>query len=228
MDEQLCNVAYTKEYKDYLAQIDRYLFRQDCFVEEMREELGNITVVTRDFRCTDHPEYPYKLNGSENDVIMNGNIIYSFRTHNDSGHFWRISHQNGRQYLAFKQDLYGYSVLDIEAGRDYQYYPKGSFPMGETFIWAIFYYNPRNNILAVDGCYWACPPSIVLADFADPMEDLVYIDINDHNGDGYQDIEFARWDGTDLVCRLRGKKSGTEVIISEAEYMRWLEKARRI
>jgi len=229
MDEQLNNVAYTKKYEDYLAKIGEYLFRPECFVEEMWEKLDSITVVTRDFICRDHPDYPYNLSGSENDVIVNGNIIYYFHTYDGSGYFWQISHQNGGHYLIFRQELYGYSVLNIETGKDYRYFPEGSFPTGETFIWALPCYNPQNNILAVDGCYWACPSSIVLADFTDPMRDTVYIDINEYNGDGYQNIEFARWDGTDLVGKLRGKNinSGVEVVIPETEYMQWLEDARK-
>ena len=225
--DKLSNVAYTVEYKNHLAQIDIYLFRPECFVNEIQEELEGITIVTHDFVCKNHPDYPYNLSGSKNNVIVNGRIIYSFRTYDGSGYFWKILHQNGGQYLVFRQELYGYSVLDIETKKEYQYFPKGSFPSGETFIWAILYYNPNNNILAVDGCYWACPASIVLADFTNPMEDTVYIDINEYNGDGYQDMEFSRWDGTNLVCKLRGKKSGTEVVIKESEYMSWLDKARK-
>ena len=223
----LHNIAYTEEYLNHLANIDRYLFRPECFTKEAREELDGIIIVTRDFSCKNHPDYPRGVIGSENDVIVDGNIIYSFHTLNESGSFWSFVHQNGKRYLLFKQNLYGYSVLDIATGQDYRYYPKGSFPGGETWIWMIPYYNAQNNILAIDGCYWACPSSITLADFSDPMKETIYLDVNEYHGEGYPDLEFVRWNGTDLVGELRVKKSKTEVVIPEAEYTRWFEEAKK-
>ena len=227
MDEQLLNVAYTAEYMDYLTEIDKALFCSEYFVKENQETLENLTIKTRRFVCDSHPNYPYGLEGSETDILIDDNTIYSFRTHDDHYVFDPFIHQNGNQYLVFRQDLYGYSVLNITSRQDYRYYPKGSFPEGETFIWCRLHYNPHNNIAAVDGCFWACSSGIVLADFTDPMQDTTYIDINEHVNFKYNGIEFMRWEGTDLVGKRRIEKEMVEIIIKEEEYLSWLEADRQ-
>ena len=47
----------------------------------------------------------------------------------------------------------------------------GKYPeeFEETFLWCKCYYNPVNDLLAVDGCYWACPYSLIVLDFSHPM-----------------------------------------------------------
>jgi hypothetical protein len=50
------------------------------------------------------------------------------------------------------------------------YFPKESLDGGETFIWCSVKYCAVNDVLAVDGCYWACPYGFMFYDFSNPME----------------------------------------------------------
>jgi hypothetical protein len=88
-----------------------------------------------------------------------------------------IHHQNGKKYILYRQDLYGYSVMDVESGQTVDFIPKSSFiPLGgkkkeaETFIWYDSKYCKTNNLLVVYGCYWACPFEFEFFDFSDPMK----------------------------------------------------------
>ena len=227
MESHKANVAYTKEYLDDLARVDHYLFRPECFAEQKQDDLDDLAILTRHYRCEDHPNYTYAITGSENDVLLNGKVIHSYRTHDSSGFHWPMTHRNGKRYLVYTQDLYGYSVLNLDTAANYQYYPQGSFPSGETFIWCDLHYNPVNSIAAVDGCYWACPSSIVLADFTDPMRDAVYIDLNEYYQDEYNDIQFVTWDGIDLIGKVLLDKVWTNVTIKPSQYMAWMEKEDR-
>ena len=99
-----------------------------------------------------------------------GDTVTQWQSLDDSAAFYQyIAHSNGRNYLLFRQDLYGYSVLDFTMGEIMQYLPRAALDGTETFIWTEVHYNPANDMLAVGGCYWAAPYSLQLADFSNPM-----------------------------------------------------------
>jgi hypothetical protein len=106
-----------------------------------------------------------------------GQIITDFKMIGENLVFLElIKHQNGKEYFIFRKDLYGYSVMDIESGVTVDYIPRKSFiPLGgvhmeeETFICCGAAYCKINNILAIDGCYWACPYDFEFYDFSNPM-----------------------------------------------------------
>ena len=104
-----------------------------------------------------------------------GQERFFWRNTDDDGEFAAlIHHANGEHYLVFRFDLYGYGMLDLESLQDMRYIPAQSFPpvredFKETFIWTDVHYDPESNLLAVSGCYWACPYSVAVLDFSDPM-----------------------------------------------------------
>ena len=129
-----------------------------------------------------------------------------------------IEHTNGRHYLLFDEDLYGYSVLEIETGRCVRYMPEESMcqeanTFRETFIWCEAYYDRNSSLLAVEGCYWGCPSGIIVVNFADPMtivETSAWYEVpaaipnEDQEDDG--DQFFVRWD-TDRLVHSQGAVS---------------------
>lgn len=128
--------------------------------------------------------------------------VFSWRNINDDGEFFSlIQHQNGREYLIYRQDLYGYSVCDLKSLETFQYLPSESFPENgetfrETFIWTEVNYCRESNMLAVSGCYWACPYSLVVLDFAEPLKEQKWIEICELFicfFEKYDDIEFVEW-----------------------------------
>jgi hypothetical protein len=81
-----------------------------------------------------------------------------------------IKHKNGREYLIFKRDLYGYSVMDVSTREVADYIPADVLKGIEAFIWTDTLYCPHTNVLAANGCYWACPYATEFYDFTDPMK----------------------------------------------------------
>ena len=229
MQENMKNVAYTKEYLDMLDDIYCRLFIPKCYKNEVSKELEkNLRVLTKGyFYDNGDSKHPYKLQGSETVIFRDETEIYSYKTVDDADRdCWMFSHQNGHDYFLFARGLYGYSVLDLVTMQDYHFYPAESFPTGETFIWCDVHYNPINNIMAVVGCYWACPYSVVLVDFSKPMEDTRQIDINNfiNKGDHYDDMDFVAWDGTDLILKINGQTKPVQQEVrrvSSDEYMKW-------
>lgn len=175
---------------------------------ERREELGNgYTVRVQPYTAGAGkiPGYPYSVRASESCLLdPDGQVAYTWQNLHDDGDFRRlIPHKNGSLYLVFRRDLYGYSVLEVETGRELHYIPGESFPedqkdFRETFIWTDAWYDPDSGLLAAPGCYWAGTNSAVVIDFRDPLalqEEWVELhEVIDPDYDRYDDLNFAGWD----------------------------------
>ena len=92
----------------------------------------------------------------------------------------------------------------------FNYIPKGydndfGAPNGESFIVTAVHYNPVNDIIAYDGCYWAGWSDVMLGEFSNPLSfdpHLVSVhDILEHNEDDIDDIVFLKWEGSTLVVK---------------------------
>jgi hypothetical protein len=127
-----------------------------------------------------------------------------------------IHHADGNTYFIFDEDLYGYSVLNLADLQCMHYIPAesyGEYPKDfkETFLWCQCFYNPINNLMAVDGCYWACTNNVIVLDFSHPMtavEAECWLDIYQCCKDApdLDEVEFGSWDGHSLVCKAFGEK----------------------
>lgn len=176
-----------------------------------------------------------RIHGSECTLSdRTGKVLYHWRSLNNDGDFHRvIRHANGREYFLFRRDLYGYSVLDLASGEESHYLPYKSFPdrkqdFEETFIWTDVHYNPNGNVLAVSGCFWACPASVMLMDFSSPLSVngnwVILHDAIDDGYDVYEDIEFVSWeaDGSLTVICYNVSTEAKETLILDACWIRRL------
>jgi hypothetical protein len=84
---------------------------------------------------------------------------------NDSRYFYAWVSRDGRDYLLFAEDLEGHSVIDLTDRK-----VAGFSSPDDQFIWTEIYPSPDRTILAVVGCYWACPYEVAVYDFHDPMQ----------------------------------------------------------
>jgi len=242
MQLDMTNVAYTEEFKKRAEYYQSQLFIPEHFIDEERKKVDDeISVLERNYardRFLDgYSGYPYayRISGSESIVFQKEEEILSFKTVHFGGNVQvPIIHQDGKKYLVFNKDMYGYCVLDLATKEVFDYFPAESFPEGETFIWCVLHYNPLNNIMAVEGCYWACPYSIVLVDFSHPMKECVQIDASDFISPGYDKyghIDFVEWSGKDLVLQAETNTEPEQkklLIIPEDEYMEWLAKEKAL
>lgn len=85
------------------------------------------------------------------------------------GHFWYswVEHANGNEYLLCGEDYQGYCVINLSLGTQHIHFPERGH-QGYGFCWIAVYPSPDTLMLAVDGCYWACPYELVLYDFREP------------------------------------------------------------
>lgn len=91
------------------------------------------------------------------------------RNYHSFGHCWIEGHANGHDYLVCGEDYQGQTVLELDTGRRRNFLPEEA-KKGAGFCWVAYSYHAGQQLLVVDGCYWACPYEVRLYDFSDPME----------------------------------------------------------
>lgn len=219
------NVAYSQDYSRY-RQEKTVVFHARNMLREETIMLSSGYQLKRQYYQGEVGNYT--LYATENTLLdKSAAVVYRWQNLYNTGEFCKIiEHSNGNQYMIFRSDLYGYSVLDLATLQDFHYYPSGSFPTGETFIWTDVFYNETNNVLAVSGCYWACPFGILLVEFSNPMKEPgVWADVQEHLTDGYDkydDMDFMEWRGSDLILSAYNNQTGTKevIIFSEDQYIK--------
>jgi len=83
-------------------------------------------------------------------------------------HTW-VAHTNGNEYLLCGEDYQGQTVVNLTKGTVKNHFPETGFD-GHGFCWANAMPSKNCEVLAVEGCYWACPYDVVFFDFKNPDE----------------------------------------------------------
>jgi len=205
--QDMSNAAYSEEYHRRNEEFYGRFFANATITEEEPAVIAPDITLLKKYCEVSQEEPPTYWAGSDNDIFIDGKKVYSFRSVDEDGTFCKlITHSNGKRYLIFRRDLYGYSLLEIETLRDFHYFPACHLkPNAETFIWTDVLYNSNSNLMVVDGCYWACPWDLALVDFSDPLqpaENQVCISFKKDVGT----INSYRWEGTDLIIRSSHSK----------------------
>lgn len=212
------NISHTGRYKAWREESD-FLFApeyRDPQMDNVIEFEDGFSVCTRIYRnCVKR-----LMMVSENELLdREKRVLYTWRNLDIDGAFCSLfRHQNGRHYLIFRIELYGYSVYEVESGEEMHYVPSQVHPEEgqegqEVFIWTSVGYDSESNLLAVSGCIWACPFSALVVDFSRPLQEQPadhWLDIQnliDPKYDFYNEIEFVRWEKESLF--LRGENTST-------------------
>ena len=155
--------------------------------------------------------------------------IKSWRCIDDRAEFFSlIRHADGKFYLVFRQDLYGYSVLELDRGRIMRFVPDVWTLGKESFIFSGVHYLRGWDALAASGCYWGAPNGVRLVSFAEPMsEEQRYIDVLDCIQGGYdiyEQADFAGFEGNELSlkCFRADALQYEKVKISREQYREWM------
>lgn len=223
------NVAYTEAYRAYRRE------QEAVFSPGYLQNTETVTLSPH-FELLKRRYFgkvgEFWLHANDNQLLDKEKaVLYTWRNLNNDGEFCKIiQHQDGSEYMIFRTDLYGYSVLHLATLQDIHYFPAESFPSGETFIWTDVFYNEKNNMLAVSGCFWACPFGIMLLDFTQPMKgNGIWVDVQEHLQDGYDqydDVDFLEWSNTDLVLTAFNNQTEKKetICLYEDQYRRWFDR----
>lgn len=205
------NYYGTDEHKRQMEELDKGIFSKLSLEAADREKvLENGYVIKFYVADNDHQMGCTPENAEVCRLYRDNELIFEWKKiYGKSLMAKIIHHSDGNEYFVFNEDLYGYSVLDLNTMECMHYMPAQSYKENseefeETFIWCDCFYNPEMNLLAVEGCYWACPYSLIVVDFSNPLipvevEDwldvlnkMVELDLDTPH------ISFEKWDGNKL------------------------------
>lgn len=211
--------AVYKEWQEKCSPVFQPQLRKPNY-DRTTEFTGGFTAISRAY---EGKADNYRVLASENELRDGeGRVIYTWRNLNIDGEFCELFlHANGRHYLVFRRDLYGYSVYEVESGREMHYIPSQAYPedeqsIQETFIWTDAHYDPQSSLLAVGGCIWAAPSSVIVLDFSDPLREQpaeTWFDTHEiiaPEWEDYDDIDFAGWEAGELILSTLPVEKGKD------------------
>lgn len=245
------NAVNSAQYQARIKQAEA-LFKRQNFTQRQTINLGGGYEIVKDayrFGAVNFSGGEYTLFGTPQikslHRIDDGNgscvahlksrAIKTWRSIDDRAEFFSlIRHANGKFYLVFRQDLYGYSVLELDRGRIMRFVP-GAWTLGkESFIFSGVHYLRDWDALAVSGCYWGALNGVHLVSFAEPMsEEQRYVDVLDCIRGGYdiyEQADFAGFEGNELSlkCFRADALRYENIKISREQYREWMREAKRL
>lgn len=216
------NIAYSEEYKEYRKKLD-YIFDKKYQENDVKTRLvgeDGHTLITFYYSDSSNDKLKYNVHASRTEIFDSEQKKVS-ELRNIDHHvdfFSFIKHSNGKSYLFFSIDLYGYSIMDLSNYNVYHYVPEESFKYGqETFIWTEVHYCKENNIVAVDGCYWAHPYSTEFFDILHPTKlpfnKICSSNDLDHICNVDDEVIPLRWndDGTIVLLCFEDEEATTQI-----------------
>lgn len=115
----------------------------------------------------DQPDTRWSYSRGVVTEIATGRLIADIKR--NFGHFWHawVRKIDGREWLLCGEDYQGYSVIDLDAAATAVVFEDAGLH-GHGFCWVEVRPSADGEVLAVHGCYWACPCDLVFFDFSDP------------------------------------------------------------
>ena len=200
----LSNIAYSSEYIRYREEIINAAFKPEN--KRGSETINEDRVVLEIDNYLSGGEKKHYC-GHTKVFTPEGKRLHEYFNLYDQHFLCKlIEYSDGRTYLVYREDLYGYSVFEPGTDNLFNYYPAATFKDGrETFIGTNMHYNIHNNVTAVEGCYWACPSDTVLIKTGNPLEMFssyaVLHQIIDREYDIYDGIDFVAWEHRDIKLK---------------------------
>ncbi|WP_289136332.1 hypothetical protein [uncultured Brevibacillus sp.] len=161
------NIAYEEDFLHERESLDHY-FQEQYFQKEETE-----VSVSPFSDCCLTIEHYYHEEGIRRYMYTKG-IINCFGEQkvevkrNLSPFIHRWIKIDDKEYLLCGQDYQGYSIVDLQNGEIKHYVPEGA-NSGIGFCWAEIHAHEGTNVIAVEGCVWACEYEIVFYDISEPM-----------------------------------------------------------
>lgn len=112
-------------------------------------------------------------------------------------HSFIENHPNGHDYLLCGENYQGQTVIELDTGKRVDYLPKAA-DQGFGFCWADYHPSPDGTMIAVEGCFWACPYEVWIVDFSEPLDTPWPILLRDYNHE-----EFIEWEDANN-CKISG------------------------
>jgi hypothetical protein len=142
--------------------------------------------------------------------VADGFVIADVRR--NYAHFWHqwVTHPNGSTYLLCGEDYQGYTLINLDRRITHTCFPDAAYD-GRGFCWTAAHPSPDGLLLAVEGCYWACPSELVLYDFRTPDQ----LPLTELERVGML-LDAIGWDGTEFVATIEEEDDADDAATTAA------------
>jgi len=109
---------------------------------------------------------------SQGDVYVQGSDKPLFSVKRNYSHFpfaWIENHPDGHDYMICGEDYQGHTVLQLDTGKRRDYFPRSGHD-GVGWCMVDFHPSPKGDMIAIEGCHWACPYEVKIFDFRKPLD----------------------------------------------------------
>lgn len=167
--EELARMTPLERYRLHRASMEKW-FTEDNRAQEHRKVF---TSPSGKYQLTvdSYGTKPGCWNYSRGRVYAGEKLIADVKR--NYSHFpfaWAEAHPNGHDYLLCGEDYQGQTVVELDTGARVDLQPDEHMDKGFGFCWVDIHPSPDRKVVAVDGCYWACPYEVVLFDFSEPLK----------------------------------------------------------
>lgn len=117
--------------------------------------------------------------------VDTGKVIDTiYRNYSVLPRLWIENHKNGHDYLVSGENYQGQTVIELDTGNRRDYLPETAIH-GAGFCWSEYEYLSDQQLIMVNGCYWACPYEYFFYDFSNPMAGWPKLECNRSINSGY-------------------------------------------
>ena len=215
------NFYGSEQFKEFEKEKEERVFSHCDMSSPYREEPIDGGYILKHYYYEREKRSPFAMveRGEICRLYKGSEFVFEWKCYDGRSHSEIIDHSNGKKYLLFNEDLYGYAVLDLETCEAVHYLPWESYQSGdsfeETFIWVNMHYDKESDLLAVEGCFWVSTYSVIVLNFKDPMKIVEkdrWVDLSDigeghlkkvrknDSDDNSPHIDFVSWEKDRLVC----------------------------
>ncbi len=157
----------TNKIEKQRAEIRKYFNEKNYVVnsdEIINSKSENFSLVTRCY-TQNKPDFNWSVTKIEVFEIKTSEKIFEFYV-NDSSFFHGWVEKHGTEFLICAEDIFGgQTIIDLTNRK------MNSFsPDEDGYIWTEFHLSPDGKYLATIGCVWACPYTIKVFDFQNPLD----------------------------------------------------------
>lgn len=213
------NIYHTSYYQEYHRKQEKIIFKN--FENENITKLeNNYYIISKNYsNVKDDIHYRGSINTLYN--TKNEEVFKWTNIDNNNNTTYYFKHSNNNEYLIYHEDLYGYSIIDLNTLEASHYIPKKSFLIktweDETFIWLKSHYIKEKNLLIVIGCLWAGPEEFIILDFKEPLKIqnttkwLTTPNLFPNYYDNYHEVKFIKYENNNIHLKLTSTKNNKQI-----------------
>jgi hypothetical protein len=157
----------TNQIEKERAEIQKYFDEKNYVVnseETINSKSKNFRLLTCCYEQT-KPDVNWCVTKVSVFEISSYEKIFEFYV-NDSSFFHGWVEKHGTEFLICAEDIFGgQTIIDLTNRK------MNSFsPDEDGYIWTEFHLSPSGDYLATIGCIWACPYTVKIFDFLNPLD----------------------------------------------------------